>query len=499
MLNNNIQHKSILKSLFFFGSLQIFQTFIGLIKIKYVSVLIGPAGLGELTLFTTFSNTVVYIVGFGLFNSAVRNISIANANKDNFEIQRIFNLVTKIIVGTSIVVCSIIILFRKDLSILVFNDTYNNGNIFIYLVFVILFSVFTSRNNMLIQGMGRYKIFGKATLISSLLSLIIVFPLFYFFGKEAIVASLILSSFIIYIVSEYFIRPLNISSKIDFSFNSLFSESRNLLSFGIVMMVSSLIGNIVTNLINIYIVKEGSSYDLGLYNAAITISLQYVSLVFVSLSSEFYPRLSSVSNDYTLVRNMVNNQIEVILVVLFPLLILMQVFANLLVNVVLTKEFTSIIPFIQVSTIAIVFQALAYVISNIPMAMGNKKHLFLFNSLIPGIASLIFSFWGYKVFGLMGLVYSLYIVNIIHFLTMFIVVNHCYNFVIHTRVLKLIVLILCILITSLTFVLLTDGFSYYLSCGLIIITTFIYTYQKSFQIFGFSFSSLFNRIRNSII
>jgi O-antigen/teichoic acid export membrane protein len=489
-----MHHNNILKSLFFFGSIQLFQTVISLIKVKYVSVLIGPSGMGELTLFTTFSNTIVYIVGFGLFNSAVRDISIAKESNDLFEIRKIFNLVNKILLITLIIASCSIFIFEIQIGRLLLGETASQFYNFNLLIPVVLFSVFASRNNMLIQGMGEYKNFGKVALFSSLFSLFAIFPLFYFYGKTAIIFSLIISAFILYVVSEYYRRPLNINTNFDLNFTNLYADSSQLIKLGVIMMISSLLGNVVTNLINIFIVKSGSSFDLGLYNAAITLSLQYVSLVFVSLSSEFYPRLSSISHNYNEVRNMVNNQIEVVLVILLPLLVMMQVFATSIVKIVFTADFFPIIPFIQLSTIAIIFQALAYVISNIPLAMGNKKFLFLYNSLLPGLISLISSILGYKFFGLLGLVYALYIVNIIHFVSMYLVVKRAYNFYIFNHIIKLIVLVLLILSISLFSVLISDGYLYNLLILCIIGFTFYITYKKCVQLFGFNFSSFFTQV-----
>lgn len=489
--STNTQHKNILKSLFFFGSIQIVQTIISLVKVKYVSVFIGPAGLGELTIYNTFSNTIVYIIGFGLFNSAVRNISIANAANNLTEVNKIFNLVSKVLLITSLITCSIILILYNKIGELFFDELSDEKSFnFILLLPVILLTVISNRNNMLIQGMGKYKDFGRVALISSGISLFLSFPLFFLYHNKAIIPSLILNALIFYLISSNFKKTLNVKYIFDFNIKNIFSNSNELIKLGIVMMLSSLLGNLVTNLINIYIVKQGSAYELGLYNAALTISLQYVGLVFVSLSSEFYPRLSSVSNNYLEVSNMANKQIEVILVVLFPLLLMMQVFASLITKILFTKEFIVIIPFIQVSTIAIVFQALAYVVSNIPMAMGNKQILFIFNSLLPGIVSLVFSILGFKYWGLMGLVYALYIVNIVHFTTLYFIVKYKFNFKINKDTSRLIFIIILLLTLSLSIVLLTFGITYYLLISLLSILIFYITYRKCLEIFGFNFISV---------
>jgi O-antigen/teichoic acid export membrane protein len=145
-----------------------------------------------------------------------------------------------------------------------------------------------------------------------------------------------------------------------------------------------------------------------------------------------------------------------------------------------------------------VFQALAYVISNIPMAMGSKKILFLYNSFLPGIISLIFSLLGYRLFGLMGLVYAFFVVNIFHFFTMYFVVRRKYNFLIQNNILKLIYIILLTLTLSLFVVLIAEGIVYYALIVLFVILISFITYYKSSQIFGFNFRDIWKYVRAEI-
>ena len=75
MENSNNSYSHILKYTSLFGGVQMLNILIGLIRNKLVAVLLGPAGMGLVALFSSTIKLVVDSTNFGLHISAVRNIS----------------------------------------------------------------------------------------------------------------------------------------------------------------------------------------------------------------------------------------------------------------------------------------------------------------------------------------------------------------------------------------------------------------------------------------
>ena len=82
MENSNNSYSHILKYTSLFGGVQMLNILIGLVRNKLVAVLLGPAGMGLVALFSSTIKLVVDSTNFGLHISAVRNIFMAFDNGD---------------------------------------------------------------------------------------------------------------------------------------------------------------------------------------------------------------------------------------------------------------------------------------------------------------------------------------------------------------------------------------------------------------------------------
>lgn len=246
-------------------------------------------------------------------------------------------------------------------------------------------------------------------------------------------------------------------------FTEIYFEGKEMVILGLVMTAASLFGSLVTNLVNIYITRYGSIFDLGLYNAGYNISVQYVALIFTAMSTEFFPRLSSVSNDNEKVSIMVNQQTEIALLILLPILSIMVVTAPLLIKFVLSNDFKLVVPFIRIISFSLIFQALAYTISNIPIVKGEKKIFFIFNSLIPGISATLFLIVGYKYFGLLGIAVGIVFVNFIHFICMYLVCRKKYKYMVSKNVFNYTIITFAVLSFTTMSVFYLESLNYYLT------------------------------------
>ena len=89
-------YRSIFKATSLFGSVQVFQIIIQVVKSKFIAVLLGPAGVGIIGLYQSGVQLVQNITNMGLASSAVRDVSVAFGLKDY---NRINQVVTTIPVG----------------------------------------------------------------------------------------------------------------------------------------------------------------------------------------------------------------------------------------------------------------------------------------------------------------------------------------------------------------------------------------------------------------
>jgi O-antigen/teichoic acid export membrane protein len=320
----------------------------------------------------------------------------------------------------------IVIAFSRFLSRHVFGNLDHSWD-FVFLSSTVLFTILTNKNNTLLQGSRKLKDLANSTVIGASAGLISSVPLYYYFEIKGIVPALIIASITNYLVSHYYVTRFSIVKPI-INFKETYVEGLSMFKLGMVMMIASLMGSIVIFYVNTYISSQGTISDVGLYGAGIAITSQFIGLVFTAMSLDYFPRLSSVSNDNFKVHNTVNQQSEITLLIMLPLLIAMILSAPLIIKILLTNEFLKLTTFIRIVAFGTIFQAISFTISYIPLAKGDSKTYFIWNALFSNAFGLIILVIGYKYFGLNGLAYSLVINHLITFLVFLFITNRLYSY-----------------------------------------------------------------------
>ena len=114
--SNQSSYRSIFKATTLFGSVQIFQIIIQLIKSKFIAVLLGPAGVGIIGLYQSGIQLVQNITNMGLASSAVRDVSEAFGLKDFHRINQVIIIVRRLVWGTGLLGMIALAVFSPLLS-----------------------------------------------------------------------------------------------------------------------------------------------------------------------------------------------------------------------------------------------------------------------------------------------------------------------------------------------------------------------------------------------
>jgi O-antigen/teichoic acid export membrane protein len=182
----------------------------------------------------------------------------------------------------------------------------------------------------------------------------------------------------------------------------------------------------------------GSVTDVGLYQAANSITNQYVGLVFSAMAIDYFPRLAAVQNDKNKQNEIVNQQTEIVLLIVAPLASLLIITSPLLIKILLTENFYSIINVIRWMGLAIFFKAMAFPMGYISYSKGDKKTFFWFEGILGNIIQLTFGCFLYYQYGLLGLGVSYLLTYIYGVLAYIVLTKKKYCFQFEKEVIKLI-------------------------------------------------------------
>lgn len=400
---NENSYRSILKGTSLFGSVQVFQILINLIRGKFVALFLGPEGMGIASLFTSSSNTITRFASLGLNLAFVKEVA---ANKEDSsrltEVMRVASLMLQATGLLGAIVCAIM---SHWLSIWSFG-TADYAWQYLLLSVAVYLSVAGLGKMSLLQGLHKVKILSVASLAGAISGLVGGVPLYYFFGDKGIVPAMIILSLTTYACYSYGLRKAMPVDNVRFDRRIHTPIARRMLSLGVILLASSLINTAFTYLINICIRIWGDIDDVGLFNAANSITLQYAGVVFTAMALDFFPRLTAAAGDKQKMQMIINRQSEIVALIATPLSILLVATAPIVIRLLLTSAFLPVTPLMRWLAVSILLKSIAYPLGYITFAKDNKKLFFWLEAVACNLLYIGLSLIFYYFYGLMGLGYA---------------------------------------------------------------------------------------------
>jgi len=386
---------------------------------------LGPEGMGISGLLTSTTGFISGITGFGLGTSAVKNVSAANATGNKTRISVVVTVFRRLVWITGLLGMIVTIVLSPWLSKITFgNKDYTFA--FILISVTLLLNQISAGQGVLLRGTHRLKELAKSGMAGSLLGLLITIPLYYFLRLKGIVPGIIISSVIALVLTWYYASKVEID-RIHVSKARTIAEGKDMIKMGFLISLSGLISYGVSYLIRIYISNTGGVEQVGLYNAGFAIIGTYVGMVFTAMSTDYYPRLSAVAHDNNKCRELINQQAEVAMLILGPVLAIFMVFINWIIILLYSTKFVAINEMIHWAALGMYFKASSWSIAFILLAKG-ASNLFFWNELAGNLYVLLFNIAGYKLAGLEGLGISFMAAYIVYLLQVFLVASAKYSF-----------------------------------------------------------------------
>lgn len=469
-------YQSIVKGTAVFGGVQVFNILIKLIQGKVIAVLLGPVGMGVLSLLTSTANMLQQVSSLGLNLSAVKDISSANEKRDVSELSKVILVFRRLLKITGLLGCFLVIVFSSALSDFAFGNKDYQWS-FIILSVMLYFTTLSNGEISILQGCRQLKHLAMASVAGASVGLVGGIPCYYFWGIKGIVPAMIILAVSSYFFYRAFANKIPVE-KVRVDKDSTLSYAKGMVSLGIVAVIASLLGSLTTYLINIFISNYGNISDVGLYQAATSISNQYVSIVFASMAVDYFPRLAAVSDNAGKVREIVNLQSEIVLLIVAPLVTLILLTAPILIRLLLSKEFLATVPLVRWMGYGILFKAISFPMGYIAFAKGDKKCFFWFEGVLGNVLTLIFNIGGYELWGVKGLGISFVVSYITSCFIYIILTRYRYSFKHSVQFLKLLLPSILLPTVMFIFSIYISGFYFYIGGSLCCIITCIMSFRE---------------------
>lgn len=484
-------YRNIFKATSLFGGVQIYQIFIQVLRSKLIAVLIGPLGVGIIGLYTTALDVFKRITSLGLAQSAVRDISEANGSGDTEKVCKVAAVIRKLVWITGFMGMASVLLFSPLVSYITFGN-YEYIISFSILSIILLLDQLCAGQMVLLQGTRRLKDLAKSSAIGATIGLLISVPIYFFLSIDGIVPALLVTSVTSLLFTTHFSKKHQIKNNI-ISLKDAIKDGRPMIKMGIALCLSSVLVALNAYAIRGFIRFIDGAEVVGLFSAGASITVTYVGLVFNAMSTDFYPRLASVSKDNIECKRIVNQQGEIATLILAPLILLCVIFMPVVIQVLYSDKFLPASNYVMYSVVGMMFKLPGWLSSIQFVAKGNARS-FAKNETFAGLYNLFISVLGYKLGGLEGLGISSVIFNFIYAIHMYILAKIHFDFSFNWSFIKVYFLQWLLIIISIILSLFSSELFRYLVGILLSIIITSFSIRQLTKCMGISLLSFVKRV-----
>jgi len=395
---NDSSYSHILKYTGIFGGVQGLNVLISLVRNKFIALLLGPGGMGLISLFNTAISFISQATHLGISFSAVRHISELYDKHDEAKTAHF----VKIVRGWSLLTALLGVLVCLVAGPFLSQATFSWGDHslhFILLAPAVGMIAITGGETAILKGQRKLGALAIVQIVSVVASLLISIPIYYVFWQSGIVPVIVLMAFVTMCATLFYslrLYPLQLSGA-----KGILGEGMEMVRLGVAYTLAGIIGSAAEMVIRSYLNLVGDLDVLGLYNAGYMLTITYAGMVFSAMETDYFPRLSAVNHDIEATNMTVNRQMEVSLLILAPMLTGLIVMLPVLIPLLFSHEFMPVIAMAQVAVLAMFFKVLTLPVAYITLARG-KSLLFLFLETVYFVAFVVFIVYGYERWGLLG-------------------------------------------------------------------------------------------------
>lgn len=384
--------RNVLRYILAFGGVHGLNILISLVRNKLVSLILGPSGMGIVSLYNSGLQLIQNATNLGIAQSGVRTLSQA---QNDTELSRLLTIVRMMTLATALLGTIVYTLFSNLLM----------GSIL--LAPVVGLAIITAGEVAVLKALKKLKKVAILSVWNVVVALVISVPIYYYYGEDGIIASLLLLALVQMLITigysftEYKPEIKNYSINI---LRESKEDVRQLIVLGIAFVIAGILGSGAEFAIRAYLNINGGNEAVGLYNAGYMMAFTYAGMAFASFESEYFPRLSTLCSDdsnIVEIRSTILRQIKMSLLIVIPMVGVLILLLPWIIPLLFSDKFVPAIPMAQITLVAMIARAVMLPIEYLPLAKGDSKTYLILEAVYDVLIALGVCI-GYSIYGLEG-------------------------------------------------------------------------------------------------
>lgn len=415
-------YRQLFKSTGLLGSVQALYILIAVVRNKVAAALIGAAGMGLADLYARSLELLGGATNFGLGLSAVKHLSAGCSHTDAEALSEQVRTVRTWVAITALFGLLVCLALSPLISLMACGSTLRAAD-FCLLSPAVALATLAGGEIALLKAMRQLKRLARATLWSALFTLAVSVWLYASMGISGVVPVLVcgaagLFGFNLREATQshaYRVGPLN---------RRTLRAGLPMLRMGTAYILAGVMTAAAEMLIRAALVRSHEGLAaIGYYAAGFTLTVSYARLVFVALDADYFPRLSAIpATDVREMNVTINRQINTLVVLMVPFLMVFSLFLPLIIRLLYTSDFLVIHTMVLCAAPYMFFKAIYTPIAYLPLARGNSVRYMVMELAYDAVFCLSVIggyYWG----GLTGAGVGLSVANLFDLL----LISYCYR------------------------------------------------------------------------
>lgn len=406
------------------GSAQVVNILISVIRMKVLALLLGPSGVGLLSIFVNLQGLVKQTAGLGMGSSGVREIASSRGDKATLSRVRRVLFAAHLVQGTLAMVA--VWQLRAPIAIWLFGDATLATQVGLIGV-AILLALLGTAQTALLQGMRRIADLGRVTVLGAFAGTVAGLAAVWWQGESGLIWFIIVQPLAVVLVALHYTRRLPKPTAARLTLPEIWRIWKPMAKLGLAFML----GGLATSA-TLLVVRGRISQELGLdaaghFAAAWGITMTYVGFLLGAMAADYYPRLTEVINDRAAANRLMNDQAQLGLAIGGPVLLLLIGLAPWAVTLLYSSEFAPATELLQWQTVGNVFKLASWALAFSIIASARSK-TFLMMELSFNIVFLAMIWLLLPVLGLQVTAIAFLVGYVVYFATVNIVAHTLQGF-----------------------------------------------------------------------
>jgi len=414
----------ILKYTGLFGGTQVFYLLMSIVRNKFTAIFIGTFGLGVIDLYCRTIDLLSNATNFGIGLSAVRRLAELTERGEKKAVEQYVKLIRSwafllALLGMLLCLAAAPLICR----LMVGSGTSPKG--FMALAPMVGIATLTLGETAILKGLKQLRRMAAVTALGSVTTMIITVVLYACLGVHGILPVLLFTT------GTLLLLTLRASTK-DYPYrlglrsHKLMRGGRHLLKLGGSYVLAGTVASLAEMAVRAFLVDHADIREVGLYSVGLTLVVSYSRLIFVSMDADYYPRLATLGNRVAARNIAVNRQIDVLVLLMAPFLIVFSLFLPVIIRLLYTEQFLGAAPMVLCALPYMFFKAVYSPVAYLSLAKGDSL-VYLGMETLYNAVFVACVMTGYHYQGLVGAGLGLTAANLFDFLSLSLVYRRHYG------------------------------------------------------------------------